>query len=128
MQNPLEVIFRNMQASTRIEGLIEKHVAKLKKLYPRIVWTRVTIEVPNKKGKTDDIPSVHIEIHVPGNSLVVKREHHAKSRHQKPDVDTALHDAFEAATVKLKTYKTRRDGAVKEHSKRNAIGAGEDIA
>jgi ribosome-associated translation inhibitor RaiA len=115
MENPLEVIFRNMRASARIEGLIEKHVDKLKKLYPRIVWSRVTIEVPNKKNKTDDIPSVHIEIHVPGQTLVIKREHHAKSRHQKPDVDTALHDAFEQATAKLKTYKTRKNGAVKDH-------------
>jgi ribosome-associated translation inhibitor RaiA len=128
MDNPLEVIFRNMKASARIEGLIEQHVGKLKKLYPRIIWSRVTIEVPNKKTRTDDIPSVHIEIHVPGQSLVIKREHHAKTRHQKPDVDTALHDAFEAATVKLKTYKTRKNDAVKEHVRKGVEEAPESEA
>lgn len=115
MDQPLEVVFRNMRPSQEIEAQVEKHIAKLEKIFQKIVSCRVAIELPNKKEKTDDVPNVHIELHVPGKTLIVRRDHHAKERHQKPNVTTALHDAFEAIALQLKDYKERLQREVKDH-------------
>jgi cold shock CspA family protein len=115
MDQPLEIVFRNMRPSKEIEAEIRMRVAKLEKIFQKVVSCRVAIELPNKREKTDDIPNVSVELHVPGKTLVVRREHHAKERHQKPNVTTALHDAFEAAALKLKDYKERLQRDVKDH-------------
>jgi len=115
MDQPSEIVFRNMRPSKEIEADIEKRVAKLEKIFTKIVSCRVVVELPNKKEKTDDIPNVIVELLVPGKTLVVRRDHHAKEKHQKPNVTTALHDAFEAAALKLKDYKERLHRDVKDH-------------
>ncbi len=115
MDHPVEITFRNMRPSPDIETQINSHVAKLEKMFGNIVWCRVAVEVPNKREKTADVPQVRLELHVPGQTLVVRRERHAKERHQKPNVTSALHDAFESAAVKLKSYKERLQRDVKGH-------------
>lgn len=115
MDHPVEIVFRNMRPSSEIEGLIREHMARLEKLFDGIVWCRVSIEIPNRREKTGDVPQVHIELHVPGQTLVVRRERHAKERHQKPNVSSAVHDAFESAAMKLRSYKQRLKRVVKPH-------------
>jgi cold shock CspA family protein len=115
MDQTPEIVFRNMRHSKDIEADVLKRLAKLEKIFSKIVSCRIVIELPNKKEKTDDIPNVLVELLVPGKTLVVRRDHHARERHQKPNVTTALHDAFEAAALKLKDYKERLQRDVKDH-------------
>jgi len=58
---------------------------------------------------------VHVELHVPGQTLVVRREHRAAERHVAPDAKSSIRDAFDAAKLKLQDYKRKQAHDVKAH-------------
>lgn len=115
MEQPLEIFFHNMRHSADIERLVRQKVGKLEKIYPRIIGCRVAVEVPHKQHKTGNVPEVHVEIRVPGQMLVVRREHHARERHTAPNARSSVRDAFDAAELKLKDFKRRQYNEVKHH-------------
>jgi cold shock CspA family protein len=115
MERPLEIVFHNMKPSPAIEGLIREKVAKLEKFYPRIVGCRVSVEAPHKQHKTGNVPEVHVEIQVPGQTLVVSRERRAEEKHASPNARSSVRDAFDAATLKLQDYKRKQAREVKAH-------------
>jgi cold shock CspA family protein/ribosome-associated translation inhibitor RaiA len=116
MQVPLEIGFHNLPSSEWIEDTIRQHVAKLDKLYPRLVGCRVSVEALHKQHRTGNIYEVHIELRLPGGELVVSREpHRAKEKYADPDLRHSLRDAFAAAERQLLDYKQRQAGEVKVH-------------
>jgi cold shock CspA family protein/ribosome-associated translation inhibitor RaiA len=115
MERPLEIVFHNMKPSSAIEELIREKVAKLEKFYPRIVGCRVSVEAPHKQHKTGNVPEVHVEIQVPGQTLVVSRERRAEEKHGLPNARSSVRDAFDAATLKLQDYKRKQAREVKPH-------------
>jgi hypothetical protein len=52
MQMPLEIAFHNMQPSDAVEAEIRKRVAKLEKVYERLVGCRVSVEGLHKQHRT----------------------------------------------------------------------------
>src|SRR5258708_1959682 len=115
MERPLEIVFHNMPPSAPVERLIRQKVQKLEKFYPRIVGCRVSVEAPHRQHKTGNVPEVHIEIRVPGQTLVVRHEHHAEDRHAAADARASVRNAFDAATIKLQDYKGKQAREVKPH-------------
>jgi ribosome-associated translation inhibitor RaiA/cold shock CspA family protein len=117
MQMPLEIAFHNMQPSDAVEAEIRKRVAKLEKVYERLVGCRVSVEGLHKQHRTGNVYEVHIELMVPGHqNLVVSREpHKAKERYANPDVYASVRDAFKSAERRLKDFKERQRGEVKPH-------------
>lgn|SRR5690242_18438565 len=115
MERPLELVFHNMPSSPAIERLVREKVQKLEKFYPRIIGCRVAIEVPHRQHRTGNVPEVHIELHVPGQTLVVRHEHHAEERRSSPDARSSVRDAFEAMITKLRDYKRKQHREVKPH-------------
>jgi ribosome-associated translation inhibitor RaiA len=115
MERPLELVFHNMPSSPAIERLVHEKVEKLEKFYPRIIGCRVAIEVPHRQHRTGNVPEVHIELHVPGQTLVVRHEHRAEQRHASPDARSSVSDAFEAMITKLQDYKRKQAREVKPH-------------
>jgi Ribosome-associated protein Y (PSrp-1) len=114
MQTPLEITFHNMPSSDALEAEIRKRVAKLEKIYPRIVGCRVSVESLHRQHRTGNEYEVHIVIMVPGQDLVISRPpHKAKVRYAQPDVFTSIRDAFEAAERRLKDFKAVQRGDVK---------------
>jgi len=112
MKIPLEITFHNLPSSEWVETEIREQVQKLEKLYPRLVGCRVSVEAPHKRG--GDICDIHIELRLPGGTVMVNREpHRAKERRANPTVATILRDAFVAAERQLKDYKRRQAGDVK---------------
>lgn len=115
MERPLEIVFHNMPPSGEIERLVREKVGKLEKLYPRIVGCRVAVEAPHKQHKTGNIPEVHIELQVPGQTLIVRHEHRARQRHVSPNARSTVRDAFDAAKEKLQDFKRKQAREVKPH-------------
>jgi len=116
MQMPLEITFHNMEPSETVEADIRKRVAKLEKIYERLVGCRVSVEALHKQHRTGNVYEVHIELMVPGQNLVVSREpHKAKERYANPDVYTSIRDAFKSAERQLNDFKQRLRGDVKPH-------------
>jgi len=116
MQTPLEITFHNLPSSAWIEAAIREHVAKLDKLYPRLVGCRVSVEALHRQHRTGNIFEVHVELIVPGRELAVSHEpHRAKEKYAHPDLRRSLRDAFAAAERQLVDFKQQRSGEVKLH-------------
>jgi ribosomal subunit interface protein len=113
MKLPLQVTFRNMDASEAVEADIRDKAAKLDQFCSDIMSCRVIVEALHKHHHQGNLFHVGIDITVPGEELVVSRaptEHHAHE-----DVYVAVRDAFQAATRQLQDYNAKRQQQVKHH-------------
>lgn len=120
METALEISFHNMPSSKRIEADIRKRVAKLDKIYGRLISCRVSVQLRSKRHRTGNIYEVHVELLAPRGLLVVSREpHRVKERHANADVRTSLRDAFDAAELRLVEHKKKR--LAKERARRRAV-------
>lgn len=116
MNTPLEISFHNLMPSPALEAEIEKRVAKLEKLYPRLTSVRVSVEKPHRQHRTGSLFEIHVEMNVPGRTLAVTREpKRARQRFAKPTIHTSLNEAFRTAEAQLKEFKAMQRGAVKTH-------------
>jgi len=116
MDVPLEIAFHNLESSTAVETRVRERVAKLEKLFPRLVACRVVVEAPHRQHQKGNIFRVRIEMSVPGDDLVVSKEpNRAQERFADPDVYVVLKDAFDTAERMLKDYKGKQSGDVKTH-------------
>ena len=116
MDVPLEIAFHNLESSAAVETRVRERVAKLEKLFPRLVACRVVVEAPHRQHQKGNIFRVRIEMSVPGDDLVVSKEpNRAQDRFADPDVYVVLKDAFDTAERMLKDYKGKQSGDVKTH-------------
>ncbi len=114
MEVPLKIAFHNTEPSAKIDAEIRKHVAKLEKIYDRLVSCRVSVELRQNQHRTGNVYEVHIEMTVPTDELVVTKEpHRVKQRYHNPTLETSLKAAFKAATKRLKEFKEQLRGEVK---------------
>jgi cold shock CspA family protein/ribosome-associated translation inhibitor RaiA len=116
MDVPLEIAFHNLESSAAVETRVRERVAKLEKLFPRLVACRVVVEAPHRQHQKGNIYRVRVEMSVPGEDLVVSKEpNRAQERFADPDIYTVLKDAFDTAERMLKDYKGKQSGDVKIH-------------
>jgi ribosomal subunit interface protein len=108
MQIPLEIAFKNMERSDAVEARIrEKAEKKLDRFAGRITSCRVLVEAPHRHHHTGYTFDVRIDIHVPGEELVVTRESTDPAH---SDVYVAIRDAFDAAVRQLDGHTSRKNG------------------
>jgi ribosomal subunit interface protein len=111
MKIPLQITFRGISPSEAIEARIHKKVAKLDKIYDRVMSCRVAVETPHRRHHQGKLYHVRVDLTVPGGELVVNREAHEKQAHG--DVYVAIRDAFNAAQRQLLEYVARHKGQIK---------------
>ena len=106
MQIPLEIAFKNMEKSDAVEARIrEKAEKKLERFAGRITSCRVVVEAPHRHQHQGNCFDVRIDIHVPGEELVVTRESTDPAH---TDVYVAIRDAFDAVVRQLEGSGGRR--------------------
>jgi ribosome-associated translation inhibitor RaiA len=124
MDKPVQITFRNMQASPSLEDHVRARVAWLERLHPDLVSCRVLLEVPHRHHEHGQHVRVRIELSLPGEHAVVNHDPtlhgHAKdvqaaAHHKDTDVDpahklapVAIRDAFAAARRQLEDSAHRR--------------------
>ena len=113
MQVPLEIKFRNMDASEAVETAAREYVAKLEHLADSIISCRVTIEAPHRHHHQGNLYTVSVDLHYSGGEAVANRAPGAKHAHE--DVYVALRDAFNAARRQLQDRVRVQRGDVKHH-------------
>ena len=113
MEIPVQVTFRDIQASDAVRDLCISEAEKLERYRDRITSCRVVVGTPHKHQKKGALFSVRIDLTVPGKEVVVNRDHGEKHAHE--DCMTAVRDAFRAARRQLETFKERQRGDVKHH-------------
>ena len=117
MQEPLEIVFHNLEPTPALEAEIRDRFAKLERLYDRMTSCRVSVEALHKQHKTGNVYEVHIDMLVPRGELVVSKEpHRAKERYAAPDVHTSIKDAFKAAERQLIEHKRQIKENVSAHA------------
>jgi ribosome-associated translation inhibitor RaiA/cold shock CspA family protein len=116
LQVPLEIAFHNTESSTWAENEIRTRVAKLEKMYDRLVSCRVRVDQRANNSNGTIPPVVHIELGIPGRKpIVVSHEpDHLQRKFQAPDLHNAIHEAFRIAEHRLAQLKTKREGRTKE--------------
>ena len=113
MQLPLQVTFRNMEASEAVEQAVQEKAAKLERFYDRIMGCRVMVEAVTRRHHQGNLYRVRIDLTVPGRELVVSREPGLDHAHE--DVYVAIRDAFDAIRRQLEDHARRRRHQVKRH-------------
>jgi ribosomal subunit interface protein len=106
MKLPLEITFRNMDASDALEAEIRSKAQKLDQFYDRVTSCRVVVEAPHKHHHQGNTYQVRIDMTVPDGELVVSRDRGQNRAHEDPYV--AVRDAFDAARRQLQDYIDRR--------------------
>ena len=99
MQTDVQITFRDMEPSDAIAARIRERVAKLEQFHRRITSCRVIVEAAKRRQKATEY-QVHIDLTLPGQELVVSRDHAEK----KPadDMYVAIRNSFDALERRLK--------------------------
>ena len=131
MQSPLQITFRNLTPSATIEEWVRTEADKLDSFYSRVMGCRVVIEVPHRHHRKGSPYHIRIDLTVPGEEIVVKREpnlshrarqlgetgikKHLEVKTPHKNLRAAINDAFRAAGRRLQDYARRQRGDVKSH-------------
>lgn len=119
MDSSLVIAFHGLPPSRAIKNCIVRHMSKLERLYEHLISCRVSVEALHRHHRTGNVCNVHIEMHVPGRTLVVTRDpHHPKQRFARASVQGSVREAFEAAATQLKEFKALQRGETKIHLER----------
>lgn len=114
MQVPLQITFRNMETSAKIEADIRKRVDKLSRHHPEIISCHVVVEAPTQHQNKGGLFKTRIDINCPEGKFVINREP-PPQRKDHDDVLISLRDAFMAVDRQLEEYSGKRKGDVKMH-------------
>jgi ribosomal subunit interface protein len=115
MKLPLQITTRNVSLSNAAEEAIREKASKLDTFYDHIMSCRVLVEVPHRHKHQGVAYNVRIDITVPGNELVVKRE-------PNEDLYVAIRDSFDAARRQLQSFARRQRGEIKIHQEATPMG------
>ncbi len=132
MQSPLHITFRNMKPSATIQEWVRTEADKLDSFYQRVMRCRVAIEVPHRHHREGSPYHIRIDLTVPGEEIVVKREpslshrarqlgetgikKHLEGKTSHKNLRLAINDAFRAAGRRLQDYARRQRGDIKSHA------------
>ena len=115
MQLPLQISFREMDASPAIEATIRQKAERLDTFASHIMSCRVVVEHAGKHHVHGNQYNVRIDITLPGDEVVATRE---PAQHKEyKELAIAIRDAFDAAARQLEDYVRRQRGDVKSQSR-----------
>jgi cold shock CspA family protein/ribosome-associated translation inhibitor RaiA len=111
MQTPIQVTFQDVPPSDALEAAVRDEAAALERYYDRITSCHVTVSEPHRHQHQGRLYRVRIHMAVPGDDLVVDREHGGHAGHADPYL--AVREAFHAARRELEDYVREMRGDVK---------------
>lgn len=109
MQVPLQISLHGIGKSDALYNSIRERAEKLERFCDRITSCRVVLELDARHKRHGKPLRVRIDVKVPGEEIVITREHDE-------DVQVALRDAFHAARRRLEDRTRERRGDVKQHA------------
>ncbi len=114
MRVPLELSFRNIPKTSRIEDMIRERVDKLETFHDQIISCRVAVEGPHEHQDSGSPFRIRISLRIPpGHELAVDREPGRDHLHD--DLPTVMNRAFDALERQVKKLKEKQQGEVKKH-------------
>lgn len=114
MDIPLQISFKNVDASEAVEARIREKVDKLEQYFGHIVSCRVVVERVNKQKTQGNLFNVRIDLAVPGHEIAITGV--GPKDHAHEDVYVAIRDAFNAASRRVEDVARKLRGDVKTHN------------
>lgn len=108
MQTPVELIWHEMDPVPHVEKRVRERVARLEKLFERIIGCHVVVEAAHRRHKGSSDYEVRLEVTVPGGSLTINRRPGDDQGHMDPLL--TVRDAFDAMERKLRRWKEEHSG------------------
>ncbi len=100
MKVPLQITVRDIENTPELENDIREKTEKLHQFFNDIVSCHVVIDLEKKGHQHGNEHNVHIDLAVPGKTIVVSKKTHE-------NLSIALRDAFNAARRQLEDYATK---------------------
>lgn len=113
MQIPLQITFKEMDASPAIEANIREKAERLERYFERITSCRVVVEAQNRSRHKGKVYSCKIDVTVPGQEIVVGHVGPKDQAHE--DVFVAIRDSFNALARRVEDHARRVRVDVKAH-------------
>ena len=114
MQVPLQITFRNMATSEKIEADIRKRVEKITQHHRDIISCHAVVEAPAQHHHKGGLFKTMIDIISPSGKFVINREPPAQHKAHE-DAHVSIRDAFNAVERQLEEYASKRRGEVNLH-------------
>lgn len=123
LQVPLEISFHGTEPTPWAEEQIRTRLAKLVKLYERLVSCRVRVDQRATNSGRTIPPVVHVELGLPGHKdiMLSHEPDHLWRKFRTPDLHNAINEAFRIAEDRLAEFKAKLDDTTKEglHDREN---------
>ncbi len=114
MQIPLEISYRDVKKTNKIDNLIREKVDKLERACDYITSCRVAVEKPQRAINTGNPYRIRIDMRVPpGHELVVERKPGEGS--MSDALEKVIRYAFDAAKKQLEKLTQKQRENVKQH-------------
>lgn len=113
MDIPLQISFKNIDASEAVETRIREKVEKLEQLFGHIVSCRVVVESINKQHHQGNLFNVRVDLAVPGHEIAITGV--GPKNHAHEDIYVAIRDAFNATARRLEDAARKLRGDTKQH-------------
>ena len=120
MQQQPEITFRFLNESPAVRQLIESHVGRLERFFPRILSCRVLVEAPPGRHRKGTPYHVRVDVAVPGGDIVANPRGGAPG--DRDDLYCAISDSFSAVARQLRDHSNRRRCETQRHQ--SALVAG----
>lgn len=111
MRVPLQITFRQMDASPALEARIRQRVDELEQYCDRITACHVTVEAQHRRHQQGNLFRVSVDLVVPGREITVGRGKDRNHAHE--DAHVAVRDAFDALRRRLEDHVRAARGQVK---------------
>lgn len=113
MKVPLEYSVKGIEASDELRDLVREKVDQLERHYGGITSCHVYIRAPHQRHHKGNLFEITVEVRVPGHELVAKVHQNDAAVHE--HLEVAVRDAFAAMARKIRTWKQKARGDVKDH-------------
>lgn len=127
MQKPLQIAFKNLDKSDRVEALIRERVEKLEHVHPRLIGCRVVLEAPARSATAKASLAISVELDVPGRPKIIAKRQDER-RDAKGDNLKLINQAFDAAQRQLEDVARVASHVVKTHESTGETGCIKQIA
>ncbi len=120
MQIPLEISYRDINKTEKLESLIKEKTNKLEKVCDHITSCHIAIERPQKYLNYGSSFRVRIDLRIPpGHEVVIKRE--PGNRNKNDSLYSIVRDSFEAARRKVQELCEIQRKETKTHPAQHTI-------
>lgn len=100
MHNTQNVVYRDIDASQALTGIIDKKLKKLTRISDQINSSRVVLESPHHHKHKGKLYRAQLELGVKGTPITLHKDD--------PSIHIAVRDLFKAAERKLKEVSSRQ--------------------